>query len=161
MNRATEQQQQFIEECGLYFESIGLTRMAGRIIGWLLISDPPHQTQGELVDVLQASKSSVSVALKQLTTLYLVERFALPGDRQDYYRTAKDLWTRSFRARLHQLTELRQLGERGLELLKDEPEERRRRLAFMRDMNAFLEAEFPKLLDQWDALKQARGYDDL
>lgn len=126
------------------------------------ISDPPHQTQGDLVEVLQASKSSISVALKTLTTLYLVERFALPGDRQDYYRTAKDLWTRSFRARLHQLTELLGLAANGgLELLKDEPEERRRRLVFMRDMNAFLEAEFPKLLDQWEAIKQAKGYNDL
>ena len=64
MKPVTEQQQQFVEECGLYFEGIGLTRMAGRIIGWLLISDPPHQTQGDLVEVLQASKSSISVALK-------------------------------------------------------------------------------------------------
>jgi len=161
MNTVTEQQRQFVEECGLYFESVGLWRMAGRIIGWLLICDPPQQTQGDLVEVLGASKSSVSTTLKQLTTLYLVERVAMPGERQDYYRTAKDLWTRSFRARMHQLTELRQLGERGLELLKDEPEERRRRLEFMRDMNAFLETEFPKLLDQWEAIKQARGYDDL
>lgn len=161
MSEATEQQQQFVEECGLYFEGVGLTRMAGRIIGWLLICDPPHQTQSDLVAALQASKSSISVALKQLTTLYLVERFALPGDRQDYYRTTKDLWSRSFRERMHQLRELRALAERGLDLLQAEPEERRRRLAFMRDMNAFMETAFPKLLDEWDAIKKTKGYDDL
>ena len=30
----------FIEDIGLYFEQMGLPRMAGRILGALLISDP-------------------------------------------------------------------------------------------------------------------------
>jgi DNA-binding transcriptional regulator GbsR (MarR family) len=153
--------QQFVEDCGLYFERVGLTRVAGRIIGWLLVCHPPHQQQSDLVEALQASKSTISVALNVLTTLYLVERFTLPGDRRTYYRTSKDMWSRSFRARMHQVTELKQLGERGLEALKDEPPERRQRLEFMRDMNAFMEAEFPKLLDRWDEIKKAKGYDNL
>ncbi len=153
--------QRFIEECGLYFEGIGLTRIAGRIIGWLLICDPPHQLQSELVDALGASKSSVSVALKDLTALYLVERFTLPGDRRTFYRTSKDMWSRSFRARMQQVTELKTLSEHGLEALREEPPQRKQRLEFMRDMNAFMEAEFPKLLDAWDEIKKAKGYDDL
>jgi DNA-binding transcriptional ArsR family regulator len=157
----SSKQAQFVEECGLYFEGIGLTRIAGRIIGWLLICDPPYQQQSEMVEALGASKSSISVALKDLTTLYLVERVSLPGDRRTYYRTAKDLWVRSFRARMHQLTQLRLLGERGLEALQGEPEARQRRLMFMRDLNAFLETEFPKMLDAWDAIKHEKGYDDL
>lgn len=157
----TEKTQQFVEECGLYFEGIGLTRIAGRIIGWLLICEPPHQQQSELVEALGASKSSVSVALKDLTMLYLVERLSFPGDRRTYYRTAKDMWSRSFRARMHQLTELRLLSERGLEALQDATPERRKRLSFMRDMNGFMETEFPRMLDAWDKIKKDKGYDDL
>lgn len=157
----TTKQQQFVEECGLYFEGVGLTRIAGRIIGWLLICEPPYQQQSELVDALGASKSSISVALKDLTTLYLVERFSLPSDRRTFYRTSKDMWSRSFRARMHQVTQLKELGEHGLEALEDSTPERRQRLEFMRDMNAFMEVEFPKLLDAWDAIKKARGYDNL
>jgi DNA-binding transcriptional regulator GbsR (MarR family) len=157
----TDKQQQFVEECGLYFEGIGLTRIAGKIIGWLLICEPPHQEQSDLVTALGASKSSISVALKDLTALYLVERFALPGDRRTFYRTTKDMWSRSFRARMHQVTELKELGERGLQALEGESPQRRQRLEFMRDMNAFMETEFPKLLDAWDRIKKAKGYDDL
>ena len=157
----TDKKQQFVEECGLYFEQAGLTRMAGRIIGWLLICEPSHQLQSDLVDTLGASKSSISVALNDLTTLYLVERFAVPGDRRTFYRTTKDMWSRSFRARMHQVTALKELGERGLEALKEEAPQRKQRLEFMRDMNAFIEVEFPKLLDAWDAIKKAKGYDDL
>jgi DNA-binding transcriptional regulator GbsR (MarR family) len=158
---SANKQQQFVEECGLYFEGVGLTRIAGKIIGWLLICESPYQEQAELVAALGASKSSISVALKDLTTLYLVERFALPGDRRTFYRTSKDMWSRSFRARMHQVTQLKELSERGLEALKDETSQRRQRLELMRDMNAFMETEFPKLLDAWDALKKARGYNDL
>jgi DNA-binding transcriptional regulator GbsR (MarR family) len=157
----TDNQQQFVEECGLYFERVGLTRIAGKIIGWLLICEPPYQEQSHLVAALGASKSSISVALKDLTTLYLVERFALPGDRRTFYRTTKDMWSRSFRARMHQITELKELSERGLQALDGESAQRRQRLEFMHDMNAFMEAEFPKLLDAWDTIKKARGYDDL
>lgn len=157
----TDKKQQFVEECGLYFEGIGLTRIAGRVIGWLLICEPPYQQQSELVEALGASKSSISVALKDLTTLYLVERFSLPGDRRTFYRTSKDMWSRSFRARMNQVTELKELSERGLEALEDDSPERRQRLEFMRDMNAFMEVEFPKLLDAWDAIKKAKGYVNL
>ena len=160
MNEHTEQQQ-FVEEVGMYFERIGLTRMEGRIIGWLLICEPRQQSMGDLVAALGASKSSVSVALRTLVTLYLVERVSIPGDRRDYYKVSADMWNRSFHARLNQLTELRQLAERGIDLLADETPERRRRLELMRDHNAYMEQEFPKLLEGWEAIKKARGYDSL
>lgn len=156
-----EKQQQFVERCGLYFERVGLTRIAGKIIGWLLICEPPYQDQSDIIRALGASKSSISVALKDLTMLYLVERFALPGNRRTFYRTSKDMWSRSFRARMHQITELKELSERGLEALENESPERRQRLEFMRDMNAFMETEFPKMLDAWDEIKKSKGYDNL
>ena len=48
--------QHFVEEVALVFEEIGLIRMAGRILGWLLISNPPYQSADELAEALQASK---------------------------------------------------------------------------------------------------------
>jgi DNA-binding transcriptional regulator GbsR (MarR family) len=152
---------QFIEEVGLYFERVGLTRMAGRIIAWLLLCEPPHQTQQQLVEALGASKSTISTEMRILLTLYFVERVSVPGDRREYYRAARDMWSRSFRARMWQVTELRQLAERGLALLPEDAADQRRHLEFMRDMNAFMEAEFPKLLDRWDEIKKAKGYDNL
>lgn len=161
MKTLSEQHQQFVEEVGLYFERIGLTRMEGRIIGWLLICDPPHQSMSDLVDVLGASKSSISVALRTLIRLYLIEQVGIPGERKDYYKVSSDMWNRSFRARMYQVTELRQLAERGIDLLGDTAPEQRKRLELMRDHNAFMEEEFPKLLDQWEHIRKAKGYDSL
>jgi DNA-binding transcriptional regulator GbsR (MarR family) len=149
---------ELVEEFGIYFEKVGLQRMAGRIIGWLLICDPPHQTMQELCDALQASKSAVSVATRQLIALYLIERISLPGQRRDYFRASSDMWNRSFRARMHQLTELRELAERGLKLLSND--EQFKRLELMRDANAFMESEFPKLLEKWDEEKKRLGYEE-
>ncbi|MBI5670289.1 MAG: MarR family transcriptional regulator [Chloroflexi bacterium] len=153
-----DNQQQFVEDCGLYFEKIGLTRMAGRIIGWLLICDPPQQTMTDIVDALQASKSSISTSLRMLEQASLIQRFTRPGERRDYYRLAPDLWIWSFKARMHLVTELRELAEHGLTLLADEPPDQRRRLELMRDVNGYLEREFPKLLDGWQQEKKAKGY---
>ncbi|MBK9125738.1 MAG: MarR family transcriptional regulator [Chloroflexi bacterium] len=150
---------QLIEEFGMYFESVGLTRMAGRIIGFLLICDPPHQSMPDIVEALGAAKSSISTALWQLQQLYLVERFRIPGERRDFFRASSDMWNRSFRARMHQVTALRELAERGLGLLDDAPDAQRKRLELMRDHNQFIETEFPKLLDRWDDIKRQKGYE--
>jgi DNA-binding transcriptional regulator GbsR (MarR family) len=155
-----DKKQAFVEQAGLYLEGMGLTRIAGRVVGWLLMCDPPYQQQTELVEALGASKSSISVALKELTMLSLVERVSLPGDRRTYYRTAKDMWMRSFQARMHHLNTLKELAEQGLAALEGEPERVQQRLMAMRDMNAFLADEFPRMLDRWDELKKAKGYDD-
>jgi DNA-binding transcriptional regulator GbsR (MarR family) len=153
-----QRKQQFIEDTGLYFEGLGLTRMAGRIVGWLLICDPPHQSMPEIVEALQAAKSSISTALWQLQQVYLIERFSLPGQRRDYYRLAEDVWQQAFQARMHGLTEIRKLAEKGLALMSDQDKVKRRRLELMRDMYGFMEREFPKLLEEWEAEKRARGY---
>lgn len=39
-----DKKQQFVKDCGLYFQKFGLTHMAGSIMGWVLICDPPHQS---------------------------------------------------------------------------------------------------------------------
>jgi DNA-binding transcriptional regulator GbsR (MarR family) len=155
-----DKKQQFIEETGLFFEHTGMTRMAGRIIGYLLICDPPLQTMPDLVEALQASKSSVSVSLRPLVGYKLVDQISLPGERRDYYRINNEMWIRSWRARMSLLTELRELADRGLDALANDSPETRRRLEVMREMNAFLEREFPKLLERWEDEKKARGLDE-
>ena len=47
-NDRQDEEQRFVEEVGIVFEQTGLPRMAGRILGWLLISDPPHQSTDQL-----------------------------------------------------------------------------------------------------------------
>lgn len=152
--------EQFVEDMGLYFERNGLTRMAGRIIGWLMICQPPHQTMSEIVSVLGASKSSVSTALALLNQVNLIDRISLPGERRDYFRINPDFWTRAFAARASEITALKTMAARGLDLLKQAPIEQRRRLQLMYEMNAFMEVEMPKLIAKWNEYKREKGLEE-
>jgi DNA-binding transcriptional regulator GbsR (MarR family) len=142
--------QPFIEEVGLSFEVMGLPRMAGRIFGWLLLSDPPHQSPGELAEMLQASKGSISTMTRLLVQIGLIERISLPGQRRDYFRIKLNAWSEVSKQRLAQISTFRQLAEQGLQILETDDPALRQRLEEMRDIHAFLEREFPLLTDRWE-----------
>ena len=150
-NDRQDEEQQFVEEVGIVFEQTGLPRMAGRILGWLLISDPPHQSTGELVEALMASKGSISGTTRLLIQIGLIERLSLPGVRHDYFRIRPDAWQHMIRRGLvDEIKMVRQLAERGLELLADKTPLTQKWLEEMRDVYTFLELEFPALLERWE-----------
>ncbi|HEY82714.1 MAG TPA: MarR family transcriptional regulator [Dehalococcoidia bacterium] len=145
------EEQKFVEEVGIVLEQTGLPRMAGRILGRLLISDPPHQSMKQLVTDLMASKGSVSTMTRLLIQIGLIERLSLPGVRGDYFRLRPDAWQHMIRRGLEdEIRMVRQLAERGLELLADKTPLARKWLEEMRDVYAFLEREFPTLLQRWE-----------
>ncbi len=155
-----QDQQHFVEEVGLLFEHAGLPRMAGRILGWLLICDPPHQSPGELAKVLQASKGSISTMIRLLIQIGLIERISLPGQRRDYVRIKSNSWNELFTRRMFMVSSFRQLAERGLTVLSDDHgQPQRERLAEMRDLYAFLEREVPMLLARWERERHLRSTD--
>ena len=140
----------FVEEVGISFEDMSLPRMAGRILGWLFISDPPYQSIGELAKALMASKGSISTMTRLLIQLNLIERFSLPGVRHDYFRIRPEGWHHLAKQRGDQIKVMRQLCERALELLRGEAQDNREWLEEMHDMYAFFEREFPSLLERWE-----------
>ncbi len=146
----TTEEYKFIEKVGLSFEQLTLPRMAGRIFGWLLISEQPLVSMGELVEVLQASKSSISSMTRLLIQIELVELVSLPGERRDYYGIHPAAWTNSLKDRLDQAHYFRQLAEQGLASLAKASPERRLRLEEMHSMYAFLERELPQLIERWE-----------
>lgn len=134
---------------GLMFEMVGMPRMAGRIFGWLLISDPPQQSSGSLAKVLQASKGSISSMTRLLIQIGLIERVSLPGQRRDYFQIKPNAWTQLTKQRMAQVTAFRQLAEKGLDLMSNASPELKQRLQEMRDIHAFLERELPQLDARW------------
>ncbi|MFC2041430.1 GbsR/MarR family transcriptional regulator [Chloroflexota bacterium] len=152
MNKESQlEKQQFVEHVGIIFEQTGIPRMAGRIFGWLLISDPPHQSTSQLTEALMASKGSISTSTCLLIRLGLIERHSLLGIRHDYFRLCPDAWQHLIRHGLEdEIKMIRQLAEHGLELLADNAPLTRKWLGEMRDIYAFLEREFPALLERWE-----------
>ncbi len=146
-----EQESNFIEEVGVLFENTGLPRMAGRMFGWLLIATPPYQSPSEMAEVLMASKGSVSTNVRLLTQMGMIERYVIPGERHDHFRLPEDVFRKTIRHGLEEAIRLfRQVAEHGLEMMRDEPPLRRQWLEKMRDHYAFLEKEFPALIQRYE-----------
>ena len=154
-DRHQTKDKQFAEEVGIVFEQTGMPRMAGRILGWLLISDPPHQSTEQITKALIASKGSISTMTRLLIQIGLIERLSLPGVRHDYFRLRSDAWQYMIgRGLTEEIKMVRQLADRGLELLGDKTPVTKNWLEEMRDVYTFLEHEFPTLLERWEKERQ-------
>lgn len=110
MDKATEH---IVEKLGLHFEADGRPRIAGRILGYLLISSDP-QSLDDLAGVLRVSKGSVSSNARLLELHGVVERVTRPGDRRDYYRISDDLHLRFIDTLLDRLRDTRDVLEVAL-----------------------------------------------
>jgi len=141
---------QFIEDMGILYEEMGLPRMAGRIIGWLLMCEPPHQSAEELARIVEASKGSISSMTRLLIQMGMVERIGLPGKRDTYYRIKPGFWSELMKTHLDRLTALRKLAEHGIDLIEDKDPSARHRLQEMRNFCVFWEKEIPTLMERYD-----------
>lgn len=143
-------------------EALGVQRMAGRILGALLVADPPEMSAEELATALQASRGSISTMTRVLEGPGLIERVRRPGDRKAYFRNKPGAWAQAMLQRNAAMTHLRILSERGLALVADAPPEVRIGIEEMVDVYRFFEREFPKLVEEWQdqhAVKRRRRDD--
>jgi DNA-binding transcriptional regulator GbsR (MarR family) len=150
MGKGEVDMRQFVEDVGLLYGEMGFPRMAGRIFGWLLVCEPPHQSADQLANTVEASKGSISSMTRLLIQMGMVEKIGIPGRRDTYYRIRSGSWSELMRNSLTNMTAMRKLADRGLELLSDRAPESRQRLQEVRDFHAFLEREIPSLLDRYE-----------
>ena len=140
--------ERFAEEIGLVFDSMHLPRMAGRVLGAILLGPADGPTAGDLADTLQASKGSISNMTRLLINYRFVDRTVRAGDRRDRFVIKSGAWARMILWRLELLQRLQELAGNGLDLLG--PEGNPEPLREVRDMYAFLERELPKLFERWE-----------
>ena len=156
VNDTQAEEKHFVEDVGIAFEQTGLPRTAGRIFGWLLISDPPHQSTSELAEALMASRGSISSMTRLLIQMGTIERISLTGVRHGYFHLRHDAWQHMIKHGLEdEIKMFRQLAEHGLELLADKIPLDRKGLEEMRDIYTFFERKFPALVERWE--QERRG----
>jgi DNA-binding transcriptional regulator GbsR (MarR family) len=140
----------YIEQWGMVFEQLGATRVMGKILGWLLVCDPPHQTAAEIGDAIGASISSVSTASRALAQSAFIERIGLPGERSAHFQIRSGMWSQLIRTRMGHLAGMRRLAEAGMRLLTSKGREETLRLREIRSYCDFIESELPALLERWE-----------
>jgi DNA-binding transcriptional regulator GbsR (MarR family) len=80
---------ELVEKIGVVMEKAGLQPAVGRVLGCLMVSDPPYRTFDEIQRYVGISKSAVSNALNGLMSRELVDYITLPGDRKRYFQLAQ------------------------------------------------------------------------
>ena len=145
----TEGESAFVEEMGQALSSYGMTPMAGRMWGWLLICDPPEQTAADLAEALQASRGAISGTARILTAAGMIRRSTRRGDRREYFSAPPEALDSFLGSAGRTYRHFREIAERGLDAIADRPPASRSRLEELRDVFAFVEQEVPAVVDRF------------
>lgn len=139
----------FVERMGLAAENDGLSRIAGRLFGALLLHSEPRSLD-DLAEQLGVSKASVSTEARRLVERGVAERIGKPGDRRDYYSLTSDFFAQIIRFRLSRWAGLQRLAREMQGAGGDEmPRLVRDRFAYIDDFNAFVLARVEDALQEW------------
>jgi predicted transcriptional regulator len=152
-----EDWERYVEDFGVLIGEFGLPRMVGRVLGALLVSDPPERSAEELAEALRASRGAISSSTRTLVQMGLVERRARPGERRDYFRIKFGAWDELMHRELEALSTFRQMAERGLMIMDHSNPEAKLGLQEMRDFYAYWEREMPAVLKRWEQRSQPKG----
>src|SRR4029453_13916436 len=94
----TPNESAFVEEMGQALASYGMTPMAGRMWGWLLICEPAEQTAGHPAEALQASRGAISGTARMLATAGMIRRTKRGGDRREFFSAPPETFDRFLRS---------------------------------------------------------------
>lgn len=108
---------EWVEQISMYLAREGVPAIAGRVVGWLMISDPAEQSAAEIAAAIHASRASLTTNLRMLTTMGVVTRVSRPGGRTAYYRIEDTAWKKLVERQIASLTAFCEITQSGLNLI--------------------------------------------
>ncbi|NTW26146.1 MAG: MarR family transcriptional regulator [Lentimicrobium sp.] len=145
-----QEKSEIIEQTGLLFESLGTTRMSGRILGFLMTEDKSQLSFEEFTRGLRASKSTISTNLRALHQLNYIKQVSLPGDRKTYYTLNNEIsWTDSIKARSGALAMFVRLFSQAMDLRMNAEDNSGVWLRKARKFYEFSGKMVPVIIEEW------------
>jgi hypothetical protein len=116
--RADRDVRHWVERVATFFcERYGLPPITGRILGWLMICEPPEQSAADIAHAIGASRASLTTNMRLLTAGGLVHRMTRLGERTAYYRIDDDAWEKVLRQRVESMMAFGTIAEEGINLI--------------------------------------------
>jgi len=141
-----------------YAERYGLSPVAGRLIGYLYVCQPAEQSINDIAKTLLTSRSAINSAVKTLEAQRLITRSRPAGTRADLIHLSP-LSKESMGFDPTEYQHMANLAREGLELLGNEPSERRQSLEAVASLNEFMVERLPQLYEEWAAYhKKSQEY---
>jgi hypothetical protein len=141
----------YADQVGRFFaRQYNMPPMAGRVLGWLLIADPPERTAAELATELKASRTAIGTAVDHLERAGgLVQRRRAAGERADRISVGANIFEEGLDTP-EEYAGMAELARAGLRLLGDDaPIDRRRRLLEVEAFSEFLVEQTVAMAAAW------------
>jgi DNA-binding transcriptional regulator GbsR (MarR family) len=138
----------FIEKFCIIAEQDGFPRIAGRIMGFLLLNEGPY-TLDELAERLQISKTSASTNARLLEQHGVIVRVVKAGNRRDFYRLAEHHWERMFDVVRKRMGRFQTVLDETINALPSEETYGRKRLREAQRFHAFMLDKLNEHIDEW------------
>ncbi len=139
----------FMESMGMYFESYGIPRIGGRILGLLLIAHEPLSAE-RIASILKVSRASISTNFRILLTSGLAEKVTYPGDRTTYFVFPESGLEKTLLVEIQGISALKRLVQQGMNALPP-GDSARGRMQEMADWSDFLIRLYQNALLDWQA----------
>lgn len=107
----------WVERVSTYLARDGVPPIAGRVLGWLMVCDPPEQSAGEISAAIGASRASLTSNLRLLSSMGFLTWRSRPGARTVYYRMAEQAWSVVVRRQIAGITSFLDITRDGLNLV--------------------------------------------
>ena len=146
---------EFVENLGLSAEADGIPRIAGRILGLLIVEEGPFCFD-ELAEHLQVSRGSISTNTRLLEERGMIERFTVPGQRRDLFRLGDDSLGRWLDRSLERMQRSQHNVNRCLERLDAGSEPAYTRLTTMSRFYEMVIANTYEVIERWRAIENGR-----
>lgn len=151
---ATDDDLRFADHAGrFYANAFGFSPVAGRLLGYLAICDPPQQSIGELSDALLASRSAISQAVKMLENHGALMRGRDAGQRTDHISVRPGGLQLKHDFEADTYAQMAELAREGLGLLKEASPARRAPLEELASLGEFLARRLPEVFAEWQELR--------
>ncbi|WP_246281564.1 GbsR/MarR family transcriptional regulator [Fodinicola acaciae] len=140
-----------------YAREYAFPPMAGRLMGFLLVCDPPRQSIAELSDALRASRSAITGAVKMLEERRIVSRWREAGERVDSIEIDPSCLVRPRGFDGGLFHEMAALAREGLTHLDHDAPTQTAMLREAVEFYEFLARRIPALADEWWSQRKSRG----
>lgn len=137
---------EWVERVSVFWtQQSGLPPITGRIVGWLMVCDPPEQTAGAIADAIGASRASLTSSMRLLIAIGLVRSVRKSKAKTVCYQIEDTAWEATLRKRIAGLASFRQITRDGLDLVGPDSH-RAARIKAADQVYAWAEAIFEKTL---------------
>lgn len=146
------EQQALVNEFAVHMEHFGIPPLAARIFGVMLLVEPAEKSTQEIIALTGGSKGAISLMLRMMEHIGLVEKCPVPGKRGHGWRLRHHFMVHMIDHKLRAVRGIQDFLQNRLEAVSRQSEFAGRNLQEMLQFYRFLHEEMTASFERWKQL---------